>query len=124
MEKYAQYCINDVVLTKRLFDIYMGMGFPKIELKLIDLTLRMFTEPKLILDKAKLQTHVAAVKEMKVALLDEARDIMLADNDPDYIQLIFSEGVEGIKKLHAEREAARVVRQAEREKEIAAQEER
>lgn len=99
MEKYAQYCINDVVLTKRLFDIYMGMGFPKIELKLIDLTLRMFTEPKLILDKAKLQTHVAAVKEMKVALLDEARDIMLADNDPDYIQLIFSEGVEGIKKL-------------------------
>lgn len=99
LERYGDYCINDVVLTKKLFNIYMGMGFPKAELKLIDLTLRMFTEPKLILDKANLQQHVRAVKEMKIALLDEARDIMLADDNPDYKHLIYSEGIEGIKKL-------------------------
>ena len=99
LAKYAQYCINDVVLTKKLFDMYMGMGFPKIELKLIDLTLRMFVEPVLTLDKAKLQLHLAEVKELKAGLLDEVRDMMLAEGDPDYVHAVFSEGSDGIKKL-------------------------
>lgn len=99
LARYGAYCINDVVLTKRLFDIYMGMGFPKIELKLIDLTLRMFTEPHLILDKAVLQLHLKEVKERKAELLDNFRDLMLAKSDPDYVHAIFSEGSEGIKKL-------------------------
>lgn len=99
LARYGEYCINDVVLTKRLFDIYMGMGFPKIELKLIDLTLRMFTEPGLILDKPKLQLHLREVKEIKADLLDNVRDIMLNEGDPDYVHAVFSEGTDGIKKL-------------------------
>ena len=99
LAKYAQYCINDVVLTKKLFDMYMGMGFPKIELKLIDLTLRMFVEPVLTLDKAKLQLHLKEVKELKAGLLDEVRDMMLAEGDPDYVHAVFSEGADGVKKL-------------------------
>lgn len=96
---YGGYCINDVELTKMLFDRYMGMGFPKIELKLIDLTLRMFIEPRLILDKANLETHLAEVKMRKADLLDNVRDIMLAEGDPDYVHAVFSEGSEGVKKL-------------------------
>lgn len=65
LAKYAQYCINDVVLTKKLFDIYMGMGFPKIELKLIDLTLRMFVEPVLELDSELLEDHLVGVQLKK-----------------------------------------------------------
>jgi DNA polymerase len=99
LARYGAYCVNDVVLTKKLFDIYMSMGFPKIELKLIDLTLRMFTEPRLILDKPKLQLHLREVKDAKAQLLDELRDMMLAEGDPDYVHAVFSEGTEGIKKL-------------------------
>ena len=99
LARYGEYCINDVVLTKRLFDIYMGMGFPKIELKLIDLTLRMFTEPSLILDKEVLKLHLKEVKARKAELLDNVRDMMLAKSDPDFVHTVFSEGTEGIKKL-------------------------
>lgn len=44
---YAAYCRNDVDLTHKLFHIYLKRGFPTRELKLIDLTLRMFIEPVL-----------------------------------------------------------------------------
>ena len=99
LARYGAYCVNDVVLTKKLFDLYMGMEFPKIELKLIDLTLRMFIEPVLTLDKPKLQLHLREVQELKAGLLDEVRDIMLAEGDPDYVHAVFSEGTEGVKKL-------------------------
>jgi hypothetical protein len=99
LERYAEYCCNDTELTYALFNTYMGMGFPRIELQLIDLTLRMFIDPVLQLDKPVLQSHLAEVKEIKANLLDNVRDMMLADGDPDYTHQVFSEGTEGIKKL-------------------------
>jgi DNA polymerase len=77
----------------------MGMGFPRQELELIDLTLRMFIEPALVLDKALLETHLNEVKARKLTLLEDVRDMMLKDADPDYVFTVFSEGTEGIKKL-------------------------
>jgi len=47
---YGEYCKNDVNLTHTLMH-FMVPQFPKKELKLIDLTVRMFTEPKLVVDK-------------------------------------------------------------------------
>ena len=47
LSRYGDYCINDVELTYKLFSIMMSKGFPKKELRLIDLTLRMFIVPKL-----------------------------------------------------------------------------
>ena len=41
LSRYGDYCINDVELTYSLFHA-MAKDFPKGELKLIDLTLRMF----------------------------------------------------------------------------------
>jgi DNA polymerase len=99
LARYAAYCINDVELTYDIFMKYMGMGFPKQELKLIDLTLRMFIEPVLELDPAKLRDHLEAVKENKLALLETVRDNMLKDADPDYVHAIYTEGMDGIKKL-------------------------
>lgn len=66
---YGDYCCNDTELTRKLFDI-MGKGFPLNEFKLIDMTVRMFTEPVLELDKAKLDAHAANVAERKAKLLD------------------------------------------------------
>lgn len=99
MARYAEYCVNDVELTYKLFNAYIAMGFPKQELKLMDMTLRMFIEPVLELDKKLLVDHLEAVKDAKEALMESVRDFMLKDADPEYVHAIFSEGMDGIKKL-------------------------
>jgi hypothetical protein len=57
LSRYGDYCINDVELTYKLFNI-MGKGFPKGELRIIDCTLRMFVEPILELDLGLLEQHL------------------------------------------------------------------
>jgi DNA polymerase len=99
LARYAEYCINDTELTYTLFKKYMSLGFPKQELRLIDMTLRMFIEPVLELDKTRLVDHLEAVKDAKEALMESVRDFMLKDADPEYVHAIFSEGMDGIKKL-------------------------
>jgi DNA polymerase len=71
MARYAEYCINDVELTHALF-IKLMKDFPVSELRLIDLTLRMFTEPVLVLDKSALVSHLDDVQTRKARLLDKA----------------------------------------------------
>lgn len=99
LAKYGEYCINDVDLTHTLFHKYMAMGFPKIELQLIDLTLRMFIDPVLVLDESMLRIHLSEVQDRKQALMESVRDMMLEKADPTYVHAIFSEGMAGIKKL-------------------------
>jgi DNA polymerase len=70
LEAYGMYCVNDVNLTYDLFMVLLPM-FQKIELKLVDATIRMFTEPALRLDESLLQQHLVEVKERKARLLDE-----------------------------------------------------
>jgi DNA polymerase I-like protein with 3'-5' exonuclease and polymerase domains len=71
LDKYGDYCINDVELTYKLFGI-MGKKFPRQELKIIDLTLRMFIEPMLDLDLGLLEQHLEDTKELKDKLLLDA----------------------------------------------------
>jgi DNA polymerase len=97
LARYATYCRNDVELTYDIFMKYMAMGFPKQELKLIDLTLRMFIEPVLELNPELLRSHLEGVKEAKQALLETVRDNMLKDADPEYVHAIYTEGMAGIK---------------------------
>jgi len=68
---YGVYCKNDVKLT---WDLYgcMSQGFPAIELRLIDLTVRMFTEPMLQLDRVILEGHLYEVQAKKTELLNKA----------------------------------------------------
>jgi DNA polymerase len=58
LAQYGEYCKNDVQLTYDIFNKMMGK-FPKSELKLIDLTLRMFIDPVLRLDSVLLEQHLA-----------------------------------------------------------------
>ena len=99
IEEYADYCCNDVDLTYKLFNIYMGRGFPVREMKLIDLTLRMFIEPVLELDRGLLIAHLQEVKDRKANLLAMLRDKMIEEGNPDFVQTIFTEGTDGLKKL-------------------------
>lgn len=82
LHAYGEYCRNDVALTYRIFQ-EMYADFPAREMKLIDLTLRMFTEPKLMIDKAVLQAHLAAVQKKKEELLSRtaAHKDTLMSND-------------------------------------------
>ncbi len=69
LSKYGSYCINDVELTYELFT-ELKDKFTAPEMKLIDLTIRMFTEPKLELNKGLLIRHLAEVQAKKEELLN------------------------------------------------------
>jgi DNA polymerase len=69
--RYGEYCCNDADLTYELFK-RIAVGFPAIELRLIDLTIRMFTEPVLELDKWTLTSHLVKVQNLKTQLLNKA----------------------------------------------------
>lgn len=71
LSRYGDYCLNDVELTYKLFN-KMSKGFPKKELQLIDLTLRMFTDPLLELDLPLLEQHLMEVRDRKEELLKVA----------------------------------------------------
>ena len=88
---YGNYCKNDVKLTWDLFG-RMSVGFPKIELRLIDLTVRMFTEPVLQLDKGMLEHHLTIEKARKAELLSNFDKDTLMSN-PQFADLLTSLGV-------------------------------
>ena len=68
LASYGEYCRNDVRLTMDLFKQLSG-DFPLFEYKLIDLTIRMFTEPVLELDRASLVRLLEEIHITKNALL-------------------------------------------------------
>lgn len=68
-DDYANYCINDVELTYKLWK-KLSKGFPTSELMVIDQTLRMYTNPTIELDKELLVTHLDTIKLNKQQLLD------------------------------------------------------
>ena len=81
LKQYGEYCKNDVKLTYNLFQILQA-NFQKPELRLIDMTLRMFTEPTLRLDLPVLEQHLVQVQEKKEALIAEAcadREVLMSN---------------------------------------------
>jgi DNA polymerase I-like protein with 3'-5' exonuclease and polymerase domains len=68
LAQYGSYCKNDVDLTYKLFQV-LAPEFPENEIKLIDLTLRMYTEPVLEVDDALLQARLEEVQAEKSELL-------------------------------------------------------
>ena len=101
LHRYGLYCINDVDLTYRLFECLAG-GFPTSELNLIDLTIRMFTEPVLELDVTRLKNHLTIVQDRKQELLNEidADKDMLMSN-PKFAEILKRQGVEPPTKISA-----------------------
>jgi len=71
LSRYGDYCVNDVELTYDLFKVF-APTFPREELKLIDLSLRMFVEPTLDLDLGLLEQHLVETRDYKDKLLVSA----------------------------------------------------
>lgn len=99
MGRYAEYCRNDAELTYELFR-KLAPQFPVSELNLIDLTLRMFTEPVLQLDTQVLETHLAEVKDKKeklMAAVDADRSVIMSN--PQLAGLLEKLGVDVPMKI-------------------------
>jgi hypothetical protein len=72
LHDYGEYCRMDTHLTYEAFRAMMALGFPKPELKLVDLTLTMFTNPVLELDVPHLEGHLIRTQRAKAALIEDA----------------------------------------------------
>ena len=77
----ADYCKHDVFLCEEIFK-NLALGYPASELRLIDMTLKMYTEPVLVLDKLMLANALEDEKEKREELLTRlgVTDAALASN--------------------------------------------
>ena len=102
LDAYGGYCKNDVELTYALYK-KLAPQFKLTELKLIDLTVRMFTEPVLTLDRKMLEAHLLEVQYRKEKLLQDAgvetRDDLMSN--PKFAKMLEALGVEPPMKISA-----------------------
>ena len=97
LAKYGEYCRNDVVLTYALFN-KMVQEYPADELRLIDLTIRMFSDPVLRLHKERLAMQLGELKTRREELLEnfDEKDLM---SNPKFAELLRAYGVEPPMKI-------------------------
>lgn len=99
LHQYGKYCINDVDLTYDLFYKMKDRVTPQ-EMRLIDLTIKMFSEPKLALNKGLLLRHLHDVRTKKEDLLASAavdKDLLMSN--PKFAELLKAFGVEPPMKI-------------------------
>jgi DNA polymerase len=89
----AEYCAHDVYLCEEIFKRFIE-GYPKSELRLIDMTLKMYTRPQLELDPTMLQDAIDREKIEREQLLQRLNitDADLSSN-PKFAQLLTTLGV-------------------------------
>lgn len=100
LERYGRYCQQDVNLTYQLLQKLLPLSTAQ-EMYLIDLTIRMFTEPVLQLNSELLETHLEKVKADKQALLDSVAhgDRSAFMSNDKFAELLRAEGVEPPTKV-------------------------
>jgi len=99
LKAYGGYCVQDVELTHKLFGV-LNKGFPPVELALIDLTIRMFSEPALRLDADVLRAHLNDVVSKKEELLAKVKhDKKKLTSNPQFAELLKGYGVEPPTKI-------------------------
>jgi DNA polymerase I-like protein with 3'-5' exonuclease and polymerase domains len=99
--QYGVYCKNDTELTYKLFNL-LKADIPRKELYVIDLMLRMFTDPVLELSTESLELHLAAVQKKKDVLMQRidqsiGRDALMSN--PKFAEVLKKLGVEPPTKV-------------------------
>jgi DNA polymerase len=89
----AEYCAHDVYLCEEVFSRFIN-GYPKSELRLIDMTLKMYTRPTLELDSTMLIKALTEEGELREGLLQRLgiQEAELASN-PKFADVLQSLGV-------------------------------
>ena len=95
----AEYCKHDVVLCEAIFKRLVA-GYPSSELRLIDLTLKMYTQACLRLDQDMLAAALKEEGEKREALLQKLgmEETTLASN-PQFAEALRALGVEPPTKI-------------------------
>jgi DNA polymerase len=96
--RYGEYCLNDCDLTFRLFQKLLP-HFSQKELRLIDRTVRLFTEPSFVLDEPQMEEYQAYEIARKAELLDrvgEDKGVFMSNDK--FAQLLIDHGVVPGKK--------------------------
>jgi DNA polymerase I-like protein with 3'-5' exonuclease and polymerase domains len=101
LARYGEYCRNDVALTYSLFNI-MSKDFPMDELRLIDMTIRMFTHPMLYVDEDKLNARLEDMHKEKSELLSSLMSQLKCETEEEVRKNLssnkkFAEILEGFK---------------------------
>ena len=98
-KRMALYCARDVELCKQLFD-KMVSAFPQSELDLIDLTVRMFCEPRLYIDipavKSELVKEIAGKKALISATGLSAKEL---GSNKTFVQALANYGITAPTKV-------------------------
>lgn len=82
LKDYGNYCKNDVALTHTMATLLLDKT-PLLELALIDMTIRMFTEPRIAGDRARLIEYHKSEVRRKEELLEKAnvdKSIIMSNN--------------------------------------------
>jgi DNA polymerase I-like protein with 3'-5' exonuclease and polymerase domains len=108
LKQYGEYCKNDVELTYKLFHL-MAPSFPSDEVKLIDMTLRMFIDPVFKVDDAMLVQRLEELKQEKNDLLATLKERLKCDDEEavrkklasnkQFAELLVSNGIQPPTKL-------------------------
>jgi DNA polymerase len=108
LAQYGKYCCNDVRLTYDLLRI-MIVDFPEDELRLIDMTLRMFTHPVLYLEEDALQARLDGLRAEKNELLGSLKEQLKCETEeevrenlasnPKFAKVLQSFDIEPPKKI-------------------------
>jgi DNA polymerase len=98
-KELADYCAHDVFLCEQIFGRLIR-GYPPKELRLIDMTLKMYTRACLSLDPNMLTDAILEEKETREALLQKLRvdETALASN-PQFAALLETLGVVAPRKI-------------------------
>ena len=99
LAEYGGYCVNDVELTYKLFK-ELDANFPVKEKRLIDITIRMFSDPLLELDTEALEAHLDGVRERKAKLFETSgitKEVL--NSSAKFADLLRSHGVWAPTKL-------------------------
>jgi DNA polymerase I-like protein with 3'-5' exonuclease and polymerase domains len=91
----AAYAIDDTIKCETIYNNMIADGFPEEQLEVIDMVIRMVTEPRFKLDANVLAEHLAKIQADKAALLARCqldnRDNLLSD--PAFATMLLYAGV-------------------------------
>ena len=98
-DELAEYCKHDVYLCEQIFERLVE-GYPAKELRLIDMTLKMYTRPVLCLDSGMLVNALHEEKEKREALLQRlgVDEAVLASN-PKFAATLEALGIPAPRKI-------------------------
>lgn len=101
LANYGTYCTTDCEGEFRLFK-YLAPQFPKMELEIIDMTLRMYLQPRLLLDANMLAMQLQEVQAKKAQTLASLpADVQSPDlmSNPKFADVLQRYGVEVPTKI-------------------------